>query len=118
MKYIFLMVGFIIVTIDAKEYYHNIKDHQKLAFVHKAKDKIISTIQESVKFKDIYYNKGITGIQLVCGEYAKEKKANQYLQFIYVSPNFIFYEKETRNFDKIWDQLCKYDNQKTSVFSK
>lgn len=118
MKNILLILLFTIVSLDAKVSYFDTKDRDKLRFMDKAKAQVIQTLNQDVKFKEIFYNRGVTGIQLVCGKHTKGKNNNLYLSFIYVSPSFMFFENETRNFHKIWDQLCKYDNSKTSVFAK
>lgn len=118
MRYIFLVIFFTIVYLDAKEYYLNTKDRDKIDFMDKAKAQVTKSLNQDVQFKDIYYNKGVTGIKLVCGKHTKDKNNNLFFSFIYVSPNFMFFENETRNFHKIWNQLCKYDNRKTSVFAK
>lgn len=117
MKYIFLIL-LLIINLEAIEYYINSNDKHKLAFMDKAKNQIRFNFDKDVRFKNIYYNRGVTGIELVCGKHTKTKNSMLFYDFIYVSPNFIFFQNETRNFDKIWDQLCKYDNRKTSVFAK
>ncbi len=118
MKHIFLVILFTTISLNAIEYYKDSKDRHKLAFMDKAKNQVKFEFEQDVRFKDIYYNRGLTGVELVCGKHTKTKNSMLFYDFIYVSPNFIFFQNKTRNFDKIWDQLCKYDNRKTSVFAK
>lgn len=107
MKYFLINIIFLI-NINAIEYLKDIKEQYKLDFINDAKSYVNSLSEDDVKFENIFYNKGLTGIDLVCGEI---KKASTNDRFIFISEEFTFVQNSTNDFELIWEQLCKYDNR-------
>lgn len=97
------------IYIYAIEYQKDIKEQYKLDYIDRAKVYVSSVLKDKkTKFKNIFYNKGLTGIELICGEIKKDSKNDR---FIYITDEFTFIENRTKDFELIWEQLCKYDNR-------
>lgn len=108
MKYFLISILFTL-NIYAIEYLKDIKEPYKLDYIDRAKNYVEFLLKDkSIKFEKVYYNKGLTGIELICGEIKKDTKNDR---FIYITDEFTFIENLTKDFGLIWEQLCKYDNR-------
>lgn len=108
MKYFFIF--FILVfKLYAIEYPIDIKQEYKLELIKRAQNFVSHLYKEKIDFENIYYNQGLTGIELICGEL--KESSNKKNKFIYINDEFTFIEENTKDFILIWDQLCKYDNR-------
>lgn len=112
MKYFLISILFVL-NINAIEYLKDINEQYKLDFVNSAKNYLNTLFEDEIKYKNIFYNKGLTGIDLVCGEIQKDSLGSR---FIYISDEFAFVENITKDFVLIWEQLCKYDNREEEYY--
>lgn len=108
------MLGIIsIASAGTQDAYEKTKDSKKIGWMQKGMDAAKIKLKDpgSAQFRGVYFNRGVDGVPMTCGEVNSKNGFGGYTGFQrFISggkPELTFMEEQVSDFSSAWNKFCQ-----------